>query len=119
MNYQDIIFQLAEQVTLDLEQELDIIINEENPELKELLKTKTLSITNDYLIDVYARTQQIGFSDVNQINEFVNFVDLSLHVASLQHKGLIDNVSDNLGEEHTFLTSKGKQVLAALNHEEE
>lgn len=110
LNYQDIILQLSEKICSDIVSNFEIITKEKDPELKIKLEAAALTFTNNFLTQEFVYTEQIGFSDEQQIESFCNELDLHLVLFRMHELGLINSIEDALGEEHLFLTPDGKQL---------
>ena len=114
LNYQDQILQLAEQLREDILSSNEIITTQQDANIKKLLEDSVLPFVNNYLTDLYVQTEQIGFSDTEQISEFITELDINLHTLKLEAMGVIAT-SDEAG--HFYLTDFGKRI--AQQYEEE
>lgn len=118
MNYSDTILQLSNQIVDDMFGDIAVLNEEKTDSQKEEYKKSVLRFVNNYLTDKYVRTDEIGFSDIGEINEFVNSVDIYSNLIILKEKGLINSIDvDN--EDRFFLTDKGKRIAQQMGDEEE
>jgi len=107
LNYQDQILQMAEAMTTDIIANNDIIAKEKEQILKQKLVNSILPFVNNYLTDLYVKTEEIGFGDLEQIAEFETELDINLHLIKLEHLGVIGSVNE---DGHFYLTDKGKTI---------
>lgn len=107
INYQDQILQLAEAFTKDILIEHTIISKQQDPVIKKKMEDAVLPFVNNYLTDLYVQSEEIGFSDIEQISEFNSELDITLYTIALEAMGVIGSIDEN---EHFFLTDKGKLV---------
>ena len=107
LNYQDQILQMAEAITTDIIANNDIIGKEKEQILKQKLVNSILPFVNNYLTDLYVKTEEIGFGDLEQIAEFETELDINLHLIKLEYLGVIGSANE---DGHFYLTDKGKTI---------